>query len=441
MSLSSPSLGTVPQEIERASRASRLTAAVRLYASSTAALAIGLIAHTLGLILVARALGPAQFGVLALVTSVANIGLALSGLGGSEVLRRLVARDRSIYPRALGHALLLLVPSSLALSVLLAAGLARWVPLGAGFGVDFGVHLLLVASNIALFAWLGLAEQILLAFDANGLANAVNIASGLARALAAVLACLVFKVDSVAAWAVWHFGFYLITAIAAVAVVWRFGRPTLALLPGEVVKGGTLSLTNLLMVLRQNADVLALSLVASPATIGAYSVARRVIGTASVLSASFDRIIYSRLARAGHDGVAAVARLAKRYAMISGLLCLAATAAVIAGAGLVPWIFGATYEAAVPMLRALSGLLVLTGLHYLAFDALNASDEHKPRLMAEIVTSALGLGLLAGAAVFGSLTGIILATYAATALVVVALWGTLFRLERLERRQRADAAK
>ena len=204
MGLSSPSLGTAPQDIERASRTSRLTAAVRLYASSTAALAIGLIAHTLGLILVARALGPAQFGVLALVTSVGNIGLALSGLGGSEVLRRLVARDRSIYPRALGHALILLVPSSLALSVLLAAGLAWWLPLGGGYGVDFGVHLLLVASNIALFAWLGLVEQILLAFDANGHAKSVNIASGLARALAAGHACLVFNVDTATAWAVGH---------------------------------------------------------------------------------------------------------------------------------------------------------------------------------------------------------------------------------------------
>jgi hypothetical protein len=83
----------------------------------------------------------------------------------------------------------------------------------------------------------------------------------------------------------------------------------------------------------------------------------------------------------------------------------------------------------VPLLQALSGLLLLTGLHYLAFDALNAADQHQPRLTAEVGASVAGLALLAGAAASGSITSIILATYAAAALVVVALWGTLFHLK------------
>jgi O-antigen/teichoic acid export membrane protein len=436
MRLSSHSLDTPVAGATRDVRVAALAAAFGRYVSSTVALGVGLIAHTLGLILVARALGPAQFGTLALVTTVSSLGLAVSGLGGSEILRRTVARDRAIYPRALGHALLTLVPLSLALSILLSLGLAWWLPLGGGFGADFGVHLLLVVSNITLFAWLGLAEQVLLAFDANGLANLVNTISGIARALAALLACLVFHVDHLSTWAFWHFGFYAAASAVALAAIWHYGRPTLALLAGEIGKGATLSLTSLLMILRQNADMLALSLVATPETIGVYSVARRVVGTASVLSASFDRVVYSNLARAGTRGVAAVVRLAKRYALLSGALCLGATVATYAGAPLLPYIFGASYEGAVPMLRALSGLLLLTGLHYLAFDALNASDQHKPRLTAELAASVAGLGLLAIAALEGTLTSIILATYAATALVVVALWVTLFRLDAMERLRR-----
>ncbi len=429
MTLSTHSLQADKTEERRAARASRLISFAQRYVSSTVALGIGLLAHTLGLILVARALGPAQFGTLTLITTISTLGLAVSGLGGSEVLRRTVARDPAIYPRALGHALVTLLPISLGLSVLLSLGLALWLPVTSSYGSSFVVTFLLVGSNIVLFAWLGLAEQILLSFDATGAANIVNVVSGLARALAAIIACLVFHVTSVVEWAVWHFGFYVAASAAAFIPIWKYGRPTLGLLPGELGKGATLSVTNLLMILRQNADVLALSLVATPAMIGVYSVARRVIGTASVLSASFDRVVYSSLARAGASGLSAVTKLASRYALYSGALCFASVVATFALAPLLPLVFGHSYADAVPLLQAMSGLLLLTGLHYLAFDALNAADQHRPRLIAEVGASVIGLALLAGAAASGSITSIILATYAAAAIVVVALWGTLFHLK------------
>jgi O-antigen/teichoic acid export membrane protein len=404
--------------------------AVLRYVSSTAVMGAGLIAHTIGLILVARALGPQQFGQLAIITAVSNFGLAFCGLGGSEALRRAVSRDPECYPHALGHALILVGTTSVVLSIALSLGLALALEASPRPGENFAIMLLFVASNLALFAWIGLTEQILLARDDLARANFVNISSGLGRAAAAVLACLVFGVADLKQWALWHFGFYAVVALICLAAVWRYGRPQLRLLPGELGKGWTLSVTSLLMIARQNADVMALAAVASPATIGIYSVARRIVSTASVVSASLDRLVYGNLARAGKEGVSATLALALRYARISGAMCIAASLALYLAAPLVPYVFGQQYAEAVALLRLLCWSLVLTGLHYLAFDALNAADQHQQRLAAEVASGLIGLVVLGALTVLGGLGGIICASYLASALVVVALWATLFRLAK-----------
>ena len=66
--------------------------AIRLYATSTVMLTSGIFAQSVGFVVLARWLGSDQFGHLATITAVTNVGGAWCGLGAGEAIRRRVGR-------------------------------------------------------------------------------------------------------------------------------------------------------------------------------------------------------------------------------------------------------------------------------------------------------------------------------------------------------------
>jgi O-antigen/teichoic acid export membrane protein len=398
---------------------------VLAYLTSTASLTVGLVAHTVGFVVLAQSLGASQFGVLTIITTVVNLGLVWSGLGSGELLRRTIARDRSRYPEVFGHAVSILIATSATIGLGIALGLAWWVPLREGFAANLALMILFVASNMTMFAWISMTEQILLAHDEVANANLVNIASGAGRAVAAIVACYGFGISQVREWVFWHFGFYAAISVGCALVIARLGAPRLGVLWHELRRGVTVSLTGQFMFLRNNADILALSAVASPAVVGIYSVARRIVGTASVVSEAIDRLVYSKLAVAGANGVAATMRLAIRYAAIASVICVATSLVLWVCAPLIPWIFGAQYASAVWATQVLAWTLVLTSLQNLASDALNAAEQHEIRLAAETGAGIVGTAVLVALTLSYALPGILAAVYVAGILTAAALWGTL----------------
>jgi O-antigen/teichoic acid export membrane protein len=400
-------------------------ASLMRYVTSTASMGIGLVAHTIGFVILAKTLGPAQFGLLTIITAVANFGLVWSGLGSGELLRRKVARDRTTYPEVLGHAVSILILTSVTVGVALAIGLAFTVEVKDDFLANLLVMLLFVASNMSMFAWISMTEQILLAHNDVTRANLVNVASGLGRAIAAIVACYVFKITQLQQWVFWHFGFYLVIAVGCTLVIGSLGRPSGGIIWGELRRGLTISATGLFMFMRRNADVLALAAVAPPAVVGVYGVARRIVGTADVVSASLDRLVYSNLAVAGAKGAGQTLRLASRYAMIAAVLCAATSIALLIAAPWVPLVFGKHYADAVLPTQILAGTLILTSLQNLASDALNAAEQHEMRFMAETIAGLVGTGLLVALTLAFALPGILFAIYLSGLLGVIALWATL----------------
>jgi O-antigen/teichoic acid export membrane protein len=412
--------------------AERRASAVR-YITSTGSMAIGLIAHTVGFIVLARALGAAQFGVLAIITAVANFGLMWCGLGSGELMRRRVARDRSAYPEVLGHTIIILAATSLTIGVALAIGLAATIKVSTDFLMNLSIMLAFVISNMGMFAWISMSEQILLAHGDVAKANVVNISSGAGRAIAAVVACYGWGVQELGDWAWWHFGFYLVICIGCASAVAGYGRPHMTILWRDLGRGLTITAAGLFTFLRRNADILVLGAVVSPATVGVYSVARRIVGTADVVSASLDRLVYSSFAVAGADGPAATLRLAVRYAGIASLLCGVTSVALYVAALWVPTIFGAQYGEAVATTQFLAWTLILTSLHNLASDALNAAEQHEMRLAAETVAGLAGTGLMVALTLLYALPGILTSVYLAGMLSAAALWAMLVWLARRPR--------
>jgi O-antigen/teichoic acid export membrane protein len=399
--------------------------AIRLYVSSTGMLTVGIVAQAIGFVVLARWLGSDQFGHLATITAVTNVGGAWCGLGSGEAIRRRVGRDPSLYPAILGHSLILLSVSGAVLTALLSTGMAFAIKIAMDPVENFEAILLLVVSNMVLFAWIGLTEQILLAHRQFALANRVNASLGITRAVAALVGCLGFGIDTVLAWAVWNAIVSLLVSFACLAAISRYGAPQWRLLREEVPLGATMSMSGSVAVLRQNADLLALSAIATPHLVGAYGVARRIISTAAVAGASFDRLIYTKLAIAGANGPSATLRLARRYVLYGIGLTGMTSVAVFIASPLVPLLFGSDFADAVWIVRLLCWTLILTAIQFTAFDALNAAEQHRIRLVVGTGVGLAGAALIVAlSSAFGT-AGTFVAVYLTEISMGVALWRTL----------------
>src|SRR5215831_20467486 len=135
---------------------------LRLYVTSTGALALGLGAQFIAFVVLARHLGTDQFGKLQTISAVTDLAAAVCGFGAGDTMIRRVVRDQSLYPAVLGHGLILILSTGGALTVLVTAGLAMFINSTDPFQ-HLGAIAILAFSNIVLFKWIGLTEQIFLA--------------------------------------------------------------------------------------------------------------------------------------------------------------------------------------------------------------------------------------------------------------------------------------
>jgi O-antigen/teichoic acid export membrane protein len=286
---------------------------------------------------------------------------------------------------------------------------------------------------MVLYTWIVFVEQIFLAHSQFRRANIVNAGFGVARAVTVMVACFGFGVHHLLAWAMWNAGVYTGVSLACVAAIWSYGPPRWRLVRDELTLGWTISGAGFLWALRQNADILALSSIESPAVIGAYGVARRVTGTASILGSSFDRQIYSKLVVAGKAGPAATLGLARKYAVYALAITVPASLALFAVAPVLPWVFGKDFGDAILILRVLCWILIFGAAQNVAFDALNAADRHHARFVSGTAAGLLGAGLVVGFTYAYGITGTFVATYLSEGAMMLALWTTLRFLSERQR--------
>ncbi len=399
--------------------------AIRLYISSTSLLALGIVAQSVGFVILARWLGSEQFGHLSMVTAATNLASAWCGLGTGEAMRRRASREPSLYPELLGHSLILLLVSGAALTAVVSLAIAFSTTIVSDPVENYAVIVLLVSSNTVLFAWISFTEQILLTHSQFTKANLLNSGFAILRALTAVVACLAFNIESLSAWALWNFASFAAGSLACVWLLFRYGAPRWRLLWDEIPFGVTLSISGSIAALRQNVDLLALSATAPPQLVGAYGVARRVLSVAVVTGASFDRLIYNRLAVAGKSGPSATLRLAQRYVLYAIGLTGITSIAIFVLAPLLPLLFGNDFGDMVWIVKALCWTLILTAIQFVAFDAINAADQHRIRLIVGTVVGIAGAALIVGLSLAFGTTGTFFAVYTAEISTAAALWITL----------------
>lgn len=408
------------------------------YAASGGSLVISSAAQLLTFALLARFLGVHEFSLFVAITAISNIAVHICGLGAMECLVRRVARDRAIYPAMLGHNIILTTASGLILVLAGAAALPFFFTLSPDPATNVALIVLMLATNIVLVRVIVLAEQICLAHSDFVSANTVVIGFAVARTIAAALACLVFGVASVASWALWQFACHVLVALTCWRALGKFGRPAYRLVREELPLGLYFSLPFILRAVRQNADLLVLSLTATPEIVASYGVARRMLDSSYLSVEALNRLVYPGSARATADGLQhAMPRIRKVLVAATGI-SIAAAIAVFVLAPILPFLFGKDYTSLVSFVRILCWVVVPLAIWSVAVEALGASGHQPTRAAVMGLGSVLGAVIAAVATWYAPPTGTFVSFYVIEIAMVVAAWSALLRIVRQDRVRAED---
>ncbi|ERF81590.1 MULTISPECIES: lipopolysaccharide biosynthesis protein [Bradyrhizobium] len=400
------------------------------YLLSSGSLAAASLAQLVTFAILARALGPAEFGLFVQISAVTAIAVQICGLGASDCLLRRVAREPASYPDLLGHNILLIGLTGAVLVIGGVAAMASWTRMVSGPSIAVSAIALLFLGNVVLVRLILLVETVFLSLGQVRSANRSVVGFAIARTATAALACLVFHASSLSEWAAWQFGGHLLYALVGLMWLRPLGRPRLAILREELRSGVLFSSQFVVRAIRSNVDLFVIGLFTPIETVGSYGVARRIMDSSYLSIDAFNRLIYPRFARASRDGLHLALPAAKR-ALAAALGLGAATCLILfVLAPELPRLFGREYHDLAFFVRCLSGTVILIGAWAVAMDLLGASGRQGVRALILNSTNLVGSGLIAAATWLAAPIGTFLALYVIEGSLVVSAWLVLLRLVR-----------
>ncbi len=363
----------------------------RLGGYSLVAQVAGLVAGTANFLLLARSLGPADYGVIAGAWALILATSPIAMLGAEALVTRDVAGLGRRPAQALG------------------AGLAT-VGLGSSVGLLLlvGLHPFLL-PQVPVELIVGLAIADIFCLGATGCLAALLFAIDSARAVAAVAvvnsgaklgAVVVFALlggSDPVQWAALYAAFSVVATLLQFGwAARRYGRPVLGGhgLLARARAGLSYSVNSAGIILMTDSDKTLLVRNGFAADAGVYGVAYRLstmaaLPVTAVLHATFPR--FFAIGETG--GLRATAAFARKLAVPMVAYGVFAGVALVVVAPLVPLVVGEEYRPSVPLLMVLAGLPLLRTLESLPSDALTGAGRQSTRTACVVVAAAVNIVL------------------------------------------------
>jgi O-antigen/teichoic acid export membrane protein len=387
--------------------------------------------QAIGLLIFARTLGPAEYGIIVAATAVAAVAAEFVGAGSGDLLVREVSRAPSAHQLAFGRALRLITVSIIPVSLLAAFVAEFWFRTDTSFLVIFT----LITSEIVATRIVLITEQIAIAHHETHRGNSIRIFATGARFIVICLAIFGAQISTASQWAAFSVVFALITGSGClVLTIRRFGAPDLgAPLNSDFRIGIMFSLMQIIRAAQYSLDKFAVGWLAPGATVGAYGVASRTSQLAIMPASAINRITYPMFFQKGGEGLPLALKLARSIAPAVIGVALLSCAGLVGIAFILPLVLGSAFSLSKSYLLMLAVIPLLSSLQNLPGDVLSGSDLQPYRVLAALAGLALSiLAVIVGAhqagvvgAIFGYLTGQLL--------VAAALWATLIAKKKFVR--------
>lgn len=378
-------------------------------------------------VIIARVLGPEQYGAFVGATAAIAILAPFASLGGGNLLIKNVSRNKALFAQYWGNALLMIVVSGFGLFALVLAIapaiLPKTIPL---------LLIVLVCLTDLIFARVldvaGQAFQSVLWLSKTA---QLNILPQVTRLIAALALMNFFTQPQALEWTFLYLISTTVSALIAVFLVHRLlGKPKLAVsrIKPEIAEGFYFSIGLSAQTIYNDIDKTMLARLASLQATGIYASAYRLIDVAFVPVRSLLAAAYAKFFQHGTSGIAGTVDFSKRLLPLAALYGVGVGVALFFLAPVVPYILGQEYQEAGQALRWLAPLPLLKALHYFAADTLTGAGFQGLRSAMQVIVAAFNVLANMWLIPLYSWQGAAWSSLASDAFLVISLWMLVVRL-------------
>ena len=380
-------------------------------------------------VIIARILGPAQYGAFAAVVALVATMCPFSGWGTGNILIREVARKAESFGRYWGAAVATSLVSGVGLCVLaLVLG-----PLIVGQNILYSVLVLIAASDLVFTRLSAISGQAFQAFERLKWTAFLQILGSLLRLAGAILLMLLPSTATAVSWSICYFVSGVVAGcigLLAVRTQLGWGKLSLAPMRGEVREGFYFALGSSSQGTYNDIDKTLVGRLDSLEAAGSYSAAYRVFYAifAPVQAVLFAG--YARFFRAGKSGVRGSYSFARKVLPVVLMYSCGATIVMVAVAPVLTRILGTGYSEAAHALLWIAPLPILKTISYMAADTLTGGGRQSVRTLLQVIVAVTNVALNIFLIPKFGWIGAAWATLVTDALLALMLWVVVFRLAR-----------
>ena len=341
-------------------------------------------------IIIARCLGPGQYGGFIAATALTSVMSPFVGLGCGPLLIKNVSRDRRLFSEYWGNGLMMTLVSGSVLTFL-AMALCRLV---LPRSIPMLVIVLISISDLIFVKLLDMGTWAFQSFERLSENAKLNVLSSLTRLIGIGGLALAVSHPGVMAWsAVYLAGSILAALIATAWATFSLGKPKLALhrIWREGVEGFYFSVSQSAMTIYNDIDKTMVARLATLEAAGVYAAAYRLIDVAFIPVRALLSATLPGFFRAGAKGLKESMGYGKRILTKVLPYSLLAFVAIMIGAPLVPHVLGHQYADVTEGLRWLALLPVLKTVHYFTADALTGAGHQGTRTLIQVGVAAFNV--------------------------------------------------
>jgi len=343
-------------------------------------------------IIIARILGPKQYGAFAGVVALVAILSPFATFGSGSLLVKNVSRDHSLFRPYWGNCLFLTLTSGSAL-VLFALGISSIV---LSHRIPLMLVLLVSLADLLFARIVDVSVQAFQAFEMVAHMARLNVVAGMCRLLGALIVGILASHPTAVVWGVVYLVSSAIGAIFGLVWVTRLrGRPALAIwrIRSEFGEGCYFSVSLSAQSIYNDIDKTMLTRLGSLDAVGIYAAAYRLIDAGFIPVRSLLYAAYPRFFQHGSSGITGSTRYARRLLPRSGGYGLLACSALMVFAPLVPRFLGKEYVTAVEAVRWLAPIIFFRSIHYFLADSLTGAGYQSRRTAMQAGVAALNIAL------------------------------------------------
>jgi O-antigen/teichoic acid export membrane protein len=350
---------------------------------------VKLIIQAVYFVIIARSLGPEQYGAFVAVVAIAAILSPFVGLGTSNLIIRNVVRDRATFSTSLGNGLFVTLGSGFC-GLALISSCRFLLPQS----IPWTVLLLVASSDLILGRLTDLCAFAFGALENFRTLAQINVYSSLTRLIGLLILVSIVHHPTAAQWAIVYLLTTAAVSVGAVAAVFTsLGRPSLALpqLRRDLLEGFYYSAGQSAQSVYNDIDKTMLARFGDLSATGIYGAAYRLIDVSLVPVKSVLSAAYPGCFRAGQEGVSGSVKYMKRLLPKPLGFAVIIVMSLFLCAPVLPHILGKEYTNTVTALRWLALLPLLKTFHFFFADALTGSGYQGLRTMIQFVVAAVNV--------------------------------------------------